>query len=116
MPVREWGLEPVRDRAMGDRATCDWRTVRERCGWYRARHRCRRLRCIRAGRGAGLGRGFGRGARAKSRSLAALGIREKQPASEGGRYRTPGALAAIALAGLKTAATTAKAGPSLLSG
>src|SRR6266852_3854852 len=45
---------------------------------------------------------------AKSRSLATLGIREKQPASEGGRYRTPGALAAIALAGLKTAATTAK--------
>jgi len=53
---------------------------------------------------------------AKSRSLATLGISEKQPASEGGRYRTPGALAAIALAGLKTAATTAKADPSLLSG
>jgi len=45
-----------------------------------------------------------------------LGIREERPASEGGRYRTPGALAAIALAGLKTAATTAKADPSLRSG
>jgi hypothetical protein len=41
-------------------------------------------------------------AAAKSKSLAELGIREKQPASEDGRYRTPGALAAIALAGLKT--------------
>jgi len=41
---------------------------------------------------------------------------EEQPASEGGRYRTPGALAPITLAGLKTAATTAKADPSLRSG
>ena len=51
---------------------------------------------------AEIGEGGGGATTAKSRSLAKLGIREKQPASEGGRYRTPGALGAIALAGLKT--------------
>ena len=46
MASRELRLEPDRVRglawAIGERATCDWRTVRGRCGWFCASDRCRR--------------------------------------------------------------------------
>ncbi len=43
MALRELGLEPLQELAVGDRATCDWRTVHGTCGWFRVRNWRRRL-------------------------------------------------------------------------
>jgi hypothetical protein len=91
MPLREWGLEPVRDRAMGiGRLVIGGLFVRDADGFAPGIGAVG-VDVFVLGEGQGLHEGLAEIQRRKADPSLPSGAREQQPTSEGGRYMTTGA-------------------------